>query len=86
MDGPEFERAEARRRVQGRRDLASHAVAYVVVNMTLIAVWAMTGGRYFWPAWVIACWGAGLVLHAWDVFLRKPVTEADVDEELHRLH
>jgi hypothetical protein len=45
---------------------------------------ALTGAGYFWPAWVIASWGAGLVLHAWDTFLRRPVTDADVDAELRR--
>jgi hypothetical protein len=46
----------------------------------------MTGAGYFWPAWVLVGWGAGLVLHAWEVLLRRPVTEADIDEELRRGH
>jgi hypothetical protein len=80
------EREGARRRVQARRDFGSHLIAYVVVNMSLVAVWAFTGAGYFWPAWVICLWGIGLVLHAWDVFMRRPVTEADVDAELSRRH
>jgi len=78
------EREQVRKRLQERRDFGSHLVAYVVVNAALIVVWAMTGAGYFWPAWVLACWGAGLGLHAWEVFLRRPVTEADIDEELRR--
>src|SRR5262249_22006716 len=78
------ERDAARRRVQAKRDFASHVVAYVVVNAFLVAVWAITGAGYFWPAWVLAGWGAGLVLHAWDVYWRRPVTETDVDTELRR--
>jgi hypothetical protein len=74
----------ARKRVQARRDFASHLVAYAVINAFLIAVWAITGGGYFWPAWVLAGWGVGLVLHARDVYWRRPVTESDVDEELRR--
>jgi hypothetical protein len=77
-------REAARRRVQARRDFASHVVAYVVVNAFLVVVWAVTGGGYFWPVWVLGGWGVGLVLHGWDVFLRRPVTDADVDEELRR--
>jgi len=30
----------------------------------------------------MGAWGIGLVMHAWDVFLRRPVTEADIDAEL----
>jgi hypothetical protein len=78
------DRELARKRVQAKRDFTSHLVAYVVINAFLIGLWIMTGGGYFWPAWVLACWGAGLVLHAWDVYWRRPVTEADVDAELHR--
>jgi hypothetical protein len=78
------EREAARRRVQAKRDFESHLVAYLVVNALLVCVWLITGAGYFWPAWVLACWGAGLVLHAWDVYWRRPVTEADVNEELHR--
>jgi hypothetical protein len=47
-------------------------------------VWLMSGGGYFWPGWVMAGWGILLVLHAWDVFWRRPITEADVDQEVSR--
>jgi len=60
----------ARERAEAKRDLASHVAAYVVVNASLIGIWILTGG-YFWPAWVIGLWGAGLLLNAWEV-LRKP--------------
>lgn len=78
----EWERA--RRRVADRRDFGSHVVAYVVVNAFLILVWVVTGSGYFWPAWVLGAWGIGLVLHAWETFGRRPVTDADVEAELRR--
>jgi hypothetical protein len=84
--GEVCEREAARRRVQTRRDFVSHIAAYVVVNVFLVGVWAFTGAGYFWPAWVIGGWGAGLVLHAWDAFLRRPLTEEDIDAELQRRH
>jgi hypothetical protein len=77
-------RESARKQLQAKRDFTSHLVAYVVVNALLVGVWAMTGAGYFWPAWVLAGWGAGLVLHAWDIFWRRPITERDVDAELRR--
>jgi 2TM domain len=78
------EREAARQRLQAKRDFGSHLAAYVVVNTFLVVVWAVTGAGYFWPIWVIAGWGIGLVLHAWDVFWRRPVTEADIDAEMAR--
>jgi 2TM domain len=82
---PTSDRERARERLQTRRDFASHVVAYIVINAFLVGAWALTGGGYFWPAWVMAGWGAGLVLHAWEAFMRRPITESDVDGELQRL-
>jgi hypothetical protein len=83
-DVPASDRERARKRLQDRREFGSHAVAFVVVNAFLIGAWAITGGGYFWPAWILAAWGVGLVLHGWDTFVRKPITEADIDRELQR--
>ncbi len=80
------ERDVARKRLQAQRDFVSHVVAYVVINAFLIGVWAFTGAGYFWPAWILGGWGAGLVMHGWDTFLRRPITDADIDAELERRH
>jgi hypothetical protein len=78
------ERRQARQRVAARRDFAKHVVTYLLVNALIVVMWASTGAGYFWPGWVIGAWGVGLALHGWDVYLRQPVTEADVDAELRR--
>ena len=78
-------RDAARERIQKRRNLQGGFVAYVVINAFLVGVWAFGGGGYFWPAWIIGGWGVAMVLGLWD-YLRGPVTEADVDDELRRRH
>jgi hypothetical protein len=80
------EREAARKRLQDRREFGSHVVVYFVVNAFLVGAWAITGGGYFWPAWVLAAWGVGLVLHGWETFVHRPVTDADIDKELERRH
>lgn len=81
------ERVQARKQIEARRDFTSHLVAYIVVNAFLVGVWALTdAGGYFWPAWVIAGWGVGLLLHAYETFLRRPISEADIEAELRRHH
>ena len=78
-------RKAARKRVEKRRGLEGALVAYVIVNAGLIAIWALAGGGYFWPGWVIGLWGIGMVCGFWD-YMRKPVTEADVDAEVRKMH
>lgn len=83
-DPAAVERAEARKRLEARRKIVADAVSYVVINAFLVFVWLITGGGYFWPGWVMAGWGILLALHAWDVFWRRPITEAEIDEEVSR--
>jgi uncharacterized membrane protein YiaA len=77
-------REHARQRVEARRNLLTNLVAYLVVNAFLVGVWALSGRGYFWPVWIIGGWGIGLVMHAWDVYGRRPITESDIDAELAR--
>jgi len=46
------------------RSVRIHATIYVIVNVMLIAIWAASGGGYFWPIWPILGWGIGLGGHA----------------------
>lgn len=78
-------RTQARQRLQKRRDFTGHVVAYVLINAMLVGIWAVTGFGYFWPVWVLLGWGVGVALNAWDVFFRRPITDADVERELHRV-
>lgn len=81
LDSP---RVQARKRLEKRRGLESGTVAYFVINAFFVGVWWATGAGYFWPAWVLAGWGIGMVLGWWD-YLRTPITEADIEAELQRL-
>ncbi len=86
VDHESQEWSDARKRVTARRDFGSHLVAYLVINGGFVLIWALTGAGYFWPAWLIGLWSIGLVMHAWDAFARRPVTDSDVEAELERAH
>ncbi len=79
------EREVARKRVEKRQKLRGDFVAYVVINAFLVGVWAITDRGYFWPGWVLAGWGVFLLLDAWNVYFRRPISEADIDRELRRI-
>jgi hypothetical protein len=74
------------KRVKDRRDFQGHLVAYVVVNLFLWGLWAMTSGlgSYPWPVWVTLGWGIGVVMNWWGVS-RRPITRDEVDHEIERL-
>ena len=72
-------------RLKKKRDFVNHVITYVVVNVLLLVIWALTGGGFFWPGFVIAGWGIGLAANAWDVYGRKPITEAEIQQEAERL-
>jgi hypothetical protein len=46
--------APARPATRARR---GDLVPFVAVNLVLIAIWAATGGGYFWPIWPLLGWG-----------------------------
>jgi hypothetical protein len=45
-------------------ELRAHVTAFVAVNVMLVAIWALSGGGYFWPVWPFMGWGIGVVSHA----------------------
>jgi hypothetical protein len=81
---PTNAREVAVKRLKARRDFATHVVTYVVFNIAVAVVWYLTGHGYFWPGWLLALWGAGLAMHAWDVWGRREITEEDIRRDLDR--
>lgn len=82
-------RAEALASLKKKRDFHTHLLAYVLVNGTLWAIWAIVaasqGSLFPWPIFPLLGWGIGLAFHAWDAYARTPFTEAQIDRELRRL-
>lgn len=78
------DREAARVRVEKKHKFRADLVAYVVINLALVITWALSGFGYFWPGWILGIWGVFLLLDAWNAFYRRPVTEAEIDEELRR--
>lgn len=84
MTDEQDQRKQAIDRLKNKRAFWQNLVAYVVINAFLVAIWAMGDRGYFWPAWVMAGWGIGVVMHAWTVFGQKPITEDEIQREMRR--
>ena len=83
---PDDLRQVALKQLQERRDFMPHLLAYILVNAGLVLVWALVSHGIFWPGFVLLFWGCGLVIHALTAFVRKPITEAEVERYMARLH
>jgi hypothetical protein len=78
-------REQAIARLKRKRDFGAHLFVYLVVNGFLIGIWAFIGAGFFWPVFLLFGWGIGLVLNAWDVYWRKPVSEDQIRREMERM-
>jgi hypothetical protein len=67
-----------------KRDFFTHVLVYVMVNCLVVGIWAMTSAGFFWPIFLIAGWGIGLVMNAWDVW-HGDFTEEQIAHEMERL-
>lgn len=80
-------REQAYRRLKRRRDFMSNFGTFLTVNGLLWLIWALTGhdtDGFPWPAWVTCIWGFIILMHAVRTFLRRPITDEDIEREVQR--
>lgn len=80
----EDSREAAVKRLKAKRDFRRSLVAYVIVNAFLVVIWALGDRGAFWPIWPIAGWGLALGFQAWNAYVTKPISEADIQREIER--
>ena len=56
-------RQRALGRLRKKAEFRSHLTSYVLVNVALVVIWALTSGAgsYFWPIWPILGWGVAFL-------------------------
>ena len=77
-------RQRAVRRLEAKRGLMAHALAYVLVNLLLVAIWYTTSRAFFWPVFPIVGGGIGLAFNACDVLWPAP-GQRQIEAEMARL-
>jgi hypothetical protein len=86
---PEGLREQALRSLKKRRDFKTHAFVFTTINLLIWTIWAVIGvasDTWFpWPVFITCGWGMGLAANAWDVYVRGPITESELQHEMERL-
>lgn len=85
MDNTDDRREAALKRLKAKREFKTHLAVYVIVNALLVAIWAMSGGGYFWPIWPIVGWGVGVAFNAWSAYFEKPISEDEIRREMDKM-
>lgn len=79
-------RKEAKKRVKAKQQVKQLTGVFLIVWAIMIAIWAFTGGGYFWPMWVILAMGIGLGFSYWNAYgPSETITDSQVDQELRRM-
>jgi hypothetical protein len=72
-------------RLKKKRDFRTHLLAYVLVNTTLVIIWALTGAGFFWPVFPILGWGIGVIFNAQDAYGKQELSEDAIQREMERM-
>jgi hypothetical protein len=78
-------RERAIKRLKKQRDFKAHVLVYVLVNASLVVIWAMAGAGFFWPVFPIVGWGIGVVMNAWDAYGSEEFDEDRIRREMERM-
>ena len=78
-------REQEAKRILRRRVFYLHLSIYLMTNLFLVVIWALTGGGYPWFLFVVFGWGIGLVAHGAAAFLLADPEEIVLRREQERL-
>ena len=78
----------ARKRVEEKKGFYSHLVAYILVNILLVVIWAATGRGFPWFVFPLSGWGIGILFHFLGTFIfsrRSDWEQREIEKEVDKL-
>ncbi len=77
-------REQALRRLKAQRALRSLAITSLGVLTLMVVIWALSGGGYFWPIWVVFGLGIALITTAWQAYGPRDhgISEDEIQREI----
>lgn len=80
-------RDAAIKRIKAKQNFWRLLGVFAIVSAILTAIWAMSGGGYYWPMWAMFGMGIALAFSALSAFgpSSQPPSEQQITEEMQRL-
>lgn len=80
-------REAAVKRIKAKRDFWRLLAVFAIVTGILTAIWAMSGGGYYWPMWAIFGMGIALAFSGLGAYgpASSPPTEEQIAQEMERM-
>ena len=85
IDNPENARELAIQLLKMKQDFKGLAGGGLFAVVIVVAIWALSGGGYFWPVWVMLGAAIAIVSTGWKAYgPANRITEDDVQREMSR--
>lgn len=85
IEKPEDARARAIQRLKMKQDFKGLAAGGGFAIVVTVVIWALSGGGYFWPVWVMLGVAIALISSGWRAYgPANRITEEDVQREIQR--
>jgi uncharacterized membrane protein len=80
-------RSAAVKRIKAKRDFWRTLGIFVIVALILTAIWALSGGGYFWPIWAMFGMGIAALFMAWGAYgpAERPPSEQQIQDEMRKM-
>ena len=85
VDKPEEARQLAIQRLKMKQDFKGILGGGIFAVVIVVVIWAIGGGGYFWPVWVMLGAAIAIVSQGWKAYgPSNRITEADVQREMEK--
>ncbi len=78
----------ASKNVEEKKGFFIHLAVYIIVNIMLLIIWAVTGAGFPWFVFPLGGWGIGILFHFLGVFVFSRQTnweKSEIEREVRRL-
>ena len=84
--GENTAREQALRRLKAQRAFRGLLLTAAGILVVMTAIWAISGGGYFWPIWVAFGLGIALITTGWQAYgpRERGISEDEIQREMGR--